>query len=201
MNPKFEYAHTPKPYNPYLVHPQKPHSLVQTTYEGVRHVPSTQEATPYDPAPPRSPYSLIEPAFQVKGKYRNIIPLALGPPSKVVGACVQNYPGVRGLCLGAFPSQWVHVSEPQLGHCLFEAHRGVQIGQTQGCDRPNTHSDLDPSGVLGFYRSQPRLHSQHQSTVEKSSSSCTSYSSYSACPNCSLSQGVGNSVLGQYNGL
>ena len=184
MNPKFEYAQSRRPYhNPYLA-----------------HVSSRDD---YDPSPPRSFYSAIEPAFQVKGNQSNIIPMALGPPSKAIGGCIKNFPGVRGVCVGAFPSQWVHMSEPQLGHCLFESHRGVEVGKIHGCNnnaQRHTRSDLDPAGTLTYYESQPRYHYQKQSALSDKTSPqcCESYSSYSACPNCSLSSGIGNSVLGEY---
>ena len=63
----------------------------------------------------RSPLGPVESAYQSCGP--QIIPVAYGPPSKVIGQCMLPLPGT-GVCVGAFESQWVDLSESDLPSCM-----------------------------------------------------------------------------------
>lgn len=64
----------------------------------------------------RSPLGPIETAYLSCGP--QIIPVAYGPPSKVIGQCMQSFPGDTGVCVGTFHSRDVDTNEYNLRACV-----------------------------------------------------------------------------------
>jgi hypothetical protein len=133
----------------------------------------------------KSPYGPMETAYQSCGP--QVIPVALGPPSKVIGHCAQVFPGQRGVCVGAFLSNWVDVAEPMAADCLYRENHVKKVTKMD--------PGLDHSYATGAARE--RYHAQ--SSVPLSDwGPCSSYGSYSACANCLGPGNGGNSLLGEY---
>lgn len=140
----------------------------------------------------RSPYGPIESAYQ---SCNNIIPMALGPIDKVVGACAQIHQN-SGMCWGAFPSQWVDVAENDLASCLYQENVGTKTF-------PNRTALMsyqqDPAKGLAYWGAQnPRIDAEQKGCLPTEKwGPCSSYGSYSAAPNAALSCGVvGNTLMG-----
>jgi hypothetical protein len=132
-------------------------------------------------------YSPIEPAYQTCGPV-NVIPMAFGPRSKAIGPCAQMR-GDTGQCVGSFLSHHVDARDIPSG-CLFEEN---------SVEKAYALTAEDPAGALKHHGGEdPRMRDQRQGMKPCDTwGPCASYGSYSACPNCSLSSGIGNSVLGE----
>jgi len=132
-------------------------------------------------------YGPIESAYQTCGS-ANIIPYALGPISKVLGSCAQIH-GDSGMCWGSFLGHNVDQRDMPT-NCLYEEN---------SVEGAHLTSSEDPAGKMMNYNGQNLLQQQAQQTPTPCENwgPCASFGSYSACPTCSLSSHVGNTVLGQ----
>lgn len=156
-----------------------------TTVKPITVLPPSNNPPKYIPA--SRFYSPIEPAYQTCGDV-SIIPMALGPISRVLGKCAQTRPGT-GQCWGAFLSHQVDARDTP-AQCLYEENSVVAA---------HFGSGPDPGDGLYSYQGENMFKKEAQQTATPCEKwgPCASFGSYSACSNCSLSSGVGNTVLGQ----
>lgn len=134
-----------------------------------------------------SPLGPMQAAYSQCGP--EIIPVALGPCSKIIGGPMQRLQ--NGSCVGALMSNWVDVAQSDAANCLMNENKDVQIFRRYP----------DPAQGLNYESSNPRVNSQKVTATDCPSggpcSSCESYGSYNSSENSSLSCNiVGNTPLG-----
>lgn len=96
--------------------------------------------------------SPIEPAFQVgpnKNDQPNIVPIAWGPPTKVIGRCLLTNPN-NGQCVGAFPSEYVGTWDEGYKCENHYLPKTAVINTAKASTDPNTpvHTYNTPAEVL-----------------------------------------------------
>lgn len=148
----------------------------------------------FDVAKTPHKYNPIESAFQTSSTV-DTLPVALGPKSRVIGKCQQLH-GDSGMCWGRFKSTDVDVRDHPPS-CVLKENYVKNFYNTQNTQNTHRYPQKDPSGGLMHYRENTRnINQKYHYKPLKKWNQYSSFGSYSNCSNCSLSEHVGNSILG-----